>query len=77
MRVTVQSENRRIAQPNERGDLEVTGPIVFKEYFNNERATKKSFTADGWFKTGEKALIDSKGMLNLVGRGEEKINING
>ena len=77
MRVTVQSENGRIAQPNERGDLEVTGPIVFKEYFNNEIATTEAFTADGWFKTGDKALIDSKGMLNLAGRGKEQINING
>ena len=77
MRVTVQSENGRIAQPNERGDLEVTGPIVFKEYFNNETATTEAFTADGWFKTGDKALIDSNGMLDLAGRGKEQINING
>ena len=77
MRVTVQSEDGRIAQTNERGDLEVTGPIVFKEYFNNETATTEAFTADGWFKTGDKALIDSNGMLNLAGRGKEQINING
>ena len=77
MRVTVESENGRVAQPNERGGLEVTGPIVFKEYFNNEVATTESFTTDGWFKTGDKALIDSSGMLNLAGRGKEQINING
>ena len=77
MRVTVQSENGRIAQPNERGDLEVTGPMVFKEYFNNAVATAESFTADGWFKTGDKALIDSNGMLNFTGRGTEQISING
>ena len=77
MRVTVQSENGRIAQPNERSDLKVTGPIVFKDYFNNEIATTEAFAADGWFKTGDKALIDSKGMLNLAGRGKGLINING
>ena len=77
MRITVQSEGGRIAKPNERGDLEVSGPIVFKEYYNNAAATAEAFTSDGWFKTGDKALIDSVGMLNLAGRGKEQINING
>ena len=76
-RITVQSEAGRIAEPNELGDLEVTGPIVFREYFNNPTATAEAFTADGWFKTGDKALIDSNGMLVLAGRGKEQINING
>ena len=77
MRITVQSENGRIAQSNERGDLELTGPIVFKEYSHHAVATKKLFTADGWFKTGDKALIDSNGMLKLTGYATEQINING
>ncbi|KAL2050996.1 hypothetical protein ABVK25_008742 [Lepraria finkii] len=77
MRITVQSEGGRIAKPNERGDLEVSGPVVFKEYYNNAAATAEAFTADGWFKTGDKAFIDSAGMLNLAGRGKEQINING
>ena len=34
------------------GELQVAGPIVFKEYFNKEEQTKESFTDDGWFKTG-------------------------
>ena len=38
MRVTVQSENGRIVQLKERGDLEVTDPVVSEEYFNNEVA---------------------------------------
>ena len=77
MRITDQSENGRIAQSNERGDLELTGPIVFKEYFNHAVATKESFRADGWFKTGDKALIDSNGVLNLTWGGTEQINIKG
>ena len=34
------------------GELYVRGPNMFKEYLNNPEATEESFTADGWFKTG-------------------------
>lgn len=34
------------------GELHVKGPNVFREYFNKPEETRKSFTSDGWFKTG-------------------------
>ena len=77
MRVTVPSEPRRPAEPGECGDLEVTGPVVFREYLNDEKATADAFTNDGWFKTGDQALLDFAGNLNLVGRGKEQMIING
>ena len=72
MRVTVQSKSERIAQPSERGDLEVTGPVVFGEYLNSEVARAEAFTTDGCFEIGDRALINIKGMLTLAGRGEEQ-----
>jgi len=36
-----------------KGELQVKGDNVFKEYWNNQEATKKEFTNDGWFKTGD------------------------
>ena len=59
------------------GALEVRGPIVFKEYFNNHDATQAAFTDDGWFKTGDNAMVTSDGCLHLLGRSKELINING
>jgi long-subunit acyl-CoA synthetase (AMP-forming) len=35
------------------GELHVKGPNVFKGYWKNPEATQKSFTPDGWFKTGK------------------------
>lgn len=35
------------------GDLLIKGPQVFTSYFNRPEETKKSFTEDGWFMTGE------------------------
>lgn len=62
---------------DEVGELQVSGPIVFREYYNNRVATKDSFTMDGWFITGDRATIDPEGNLNLAGRNKESIIING
>ncbi|PQE08024.1 thioesterase domain protein [Rutstroemia sp. NJR-2017a BBW] len=59
------------------GVLELHGPIVFQQYFNNTKATQEAFTHDGWFRTGDTATIEIDGTLRLVGRSKEHINING
>ncbi|PYH43019.1 non-ribosomal peptide synthetase [Aspergillus saccharolyticus JOP 1030-1] len=60
------------------GHLEVSGPVVFRSYFNNKDATQASFTADGWFITGDLAMIDDTehGHLLLKGRVKDVLNIN-
>ena len=63
--------------PSTEGALEIQGPIVFKRYFNNDEATRDAFTLDGWFKTGDLAIIDASGYLRLVGRSKELIIVNG
>ncbi|PHH91976.1 hypothetical protein CDD83_9539 [Cordyceps sp. RAO-2017] len=67
----------RLARPNEAGELEVRGDVVFKRYYRNPKATAEAFTADGWFRTGDQALIDSDGNLCLMGRFKDVMNING
>jgi len=37
------------------GDLQIRGSNVFKCYYGREEASKKEFTVDGWFKTGDTA----------------------
>ena len=77
MRVTVSSKAARLASFNEPGNLEVSGLVVFKSYYNDLLATKDAFTDDGWFKTGDQAIIDSAGNLSLIGRTKETMTING
>ena len=50
------------------GDLQVTGPSVFRGYLNRPDATAATFTADGWFTTGDVACIDGDGVHRIVGR---------
>ncbi|KAI4212730.1 MAG: hypothetical protein LQ351_004622 [Letrouitia transgressa] len=77
MQIRVRTDQGVNALPNEVGMLQACGPVVFSNYFNNALATKEAFTMDGWFITGDLALIDSDGNLNLTGRDKEGIIING
>ncbi|OOO07027.1 AMP-dependent synthetase and ligase [Aspergillus oryzae] len=59
------------------GNLEISGPVVFKSHFNNVTATEESFLSDGWTKTGDKGSIDEIGYFTLQGCAKEVLVING
>ena len=50
------------------GSLQVSTPTIFDGYLNRPDATAESFEADGWYRTGDAAVIDSGGMHRIVGR---------
>ena len=47
----------------EPGELWVKGESISRGYFNDEEATERTFTEDGWLKTGDIFTIDEKGNL--------------
>ena len=49
------------------GQILVRGKNVFKNYWNRPTETDKSFTHDGWFKTGDVAVIED-GYYRIMGR---------
>jgi len=59
------------------GELQVRGAAVIKEYYKNAAITEEAFTADGWFKTGDIATIDSAGIMNIVDRAKDMIKSGG
>ncbi|TYK47875.1 acyl-CoA synthetase [Actinomadura decatromicini] len=50
------------------GELHVRAPLLFKGYLNRPDATAKSFTEDGWFRTGDIAAVGPDGWHRIVGR---------
>ncbi|AKS32979.1 acyl-CoA synthetase [Mycolicibacterium goodii] len=50
------------------GRLQIKGPTVFEGYLNRPEATAEAFDEDGWFRTGDVAVIDAGGMHRIVGR---------
>jgi len=49
------------------GEIQVKGPNVFLEYWKKPDATRLAFTADGWFRTGDTAVLDN-GYYRILGR---------
>lgn len=58
------------------GEIEVRGDSVFSGYWNNEEATKKEFTDDGWFKTGDIGKLED-GFLSITDRKKELLKTSG
>jgi fatty acid CoA ligase FadD36 len=50
------------------GRLAVRGPTLFDGYLNLPEATAAAFDADGWYRTGDVAVVDADGMHRIVGR---------
>lgn len=50
------------------GQLHVQSPTLFDGYLNRPDATAEVFGDDGWYHTGDVAVIDSSGMHRIVGR---------
>jgi malonyl-CoA/methylmalonyl-CoA synthetase len=51
----------------EPGEIQVRGPTVFHEYWERPEDTRAAFTDDGWFRTGDTAVIES-GRYRILGR---------
>ena len=50
------------------GELQVRGATVFDGYLRRPEANAGSFTADGWFRTGDMAVVEPDGAHRIVGR---------
>jgi len=53
--------------PGENGEICFRGPQLFLGYVNDEDATRKTISTDGWLYTGDYGSYDEKG-LHLAGR---------
>ncbi len=67
------SEEGKILPAGEEGGIEVNGAQVTPGYYNNEYENKKSFTDDGFFKTGDLGRMTINGELVITGRAKEII----
>jgi fatty acid CoA ligase FadD36 len=50
------------------GRLHVRGPMLFDGYLNRPDATAEVLGDDGWYRTGDVAVVDDAGMHRIVGR---------
>ncbi len=55
------------------GEIVVRGPRIMKGYWKNDEETKKAFTPDGWYRTGDLGYLDEEGYIYLTGRADDVI----
>ncbi|MEH2035338.1 acyl-CoA synthetase [Nostoc sp.] len=64
--VRLVDENGELVPGETPGEIQVKGPGVFLEYWQNPEATAKTFQ-DGWFRTGDTAVVEN-GNYRILGR---------
>ena len=63
----IMDDEGNIPQDGSPGEIQIKGPSVFLEYWKKEEATNKAFTKDGWFITGDIAMMNN-GYYKILGR---------
>ncbi|TWT03905.1 AMP-binding protein [Reyranella sp. CPCC 100927] len=56
---------------DDRGEVMVSGPNIFKGYFKQDEVTRETITADGWLKTGDAGFVDPRGHLVIIDRAKD------
>ncbi|WP_372620228.1 AMP-binding protein [Falsiroseomonas sp.] len=67
----------RILPPEARGEIQVRGWGIMRGYYNNADATAKTFTPDGWLRTGDLGALDAEGRLRMEGRLKDVLRVGG
>jgi acyl-CoA synthetase (AMP-forming)/AMP-acid ligase II len=61
----------------EPGEIQVKGYNVMAGYFEDDAATRKAMTADGWLKTGDVGVLDERGYLKITDRMKDMYVVGG
>lgn len=61
------------AAPGTVGEIQIKGPNVIRQYWNRPEASAGSYTADGWFKSGDMGYKDPDGFVFISDRLKDMI----
>ena len=73
MEVKIVDENRDQVSTGEVGELACRGENLMEGYFGAADRTAEVMDEDGWYYTGDLAVMDEKGYLRIVGRKKDMI----
>lgn len=73
MAVKVVGEDGQELPFGQEGDLLCRGPQHFGGYYQRPQVTAASFVGDGWFTTGDRAVMDAEGYISISGRSKDII----
>lgn len=62
-----------VAREGEPGEIACKGLTIMLGYYGRPEETRKAFTKDGWFMTGDMGIRNSDGTFSIVGRKKDLI----
>jgi malonyl-CoA/methylmalonyl-CoA synthetase len=65
--VRIADDVDRAVSPGTPGQVQVRGPTVFAGYWQRPEETAAAFTPDGWFRTGDQAVVEERA-YRMLGR---------
>ncbi|KFM99729.1 (2,3-dihydroxybenzoyl)adenylate synthase [Bacillus clarus] len=75
--IRIVNEDDNDVIPGEVGSLLTRGPYTIRGYYKAEEHNKKSFTHDGFYRTGDLVKMNEQGYIIVEGRDKDQINRGG
>jgi fatty-acyl-CoA synthase len=73
VRIVAVDEPERTVERGETGELCTRGYSVMTGYWNDPERTAEAIDGDGWMHTGDLAVMDGDGYVNIVGRSKDMV----
>ncbi|WP_198970139.1 AMP-binding protein [Xylophilus sp. ASV27] len=75
--IAIKDDEGRSLPAGSAGELCIRGPNVMRGYWNQPEETAQAFTADGFMRTGDIAVMDEQGSTRIVDRKKDMILVSG
>jgi long-chain acyl-CoA synthetase len=76
-RIVDERDPRRVLPIGYPGELIVRGPQIFAGYWNQPVETAETLSRDGWFRTGDIAVMSPDGFFTLIDRKRDVVIVDG
>ena len=77
VRIRITDDEGRVLAPGAEGNFEVKSQCLFEGYLDHPEWTADALTPDGWYRSGDLAVIDESGYVRISGRVKDVINRGG
>ena len=73
----VDPDTEAVLGAGETGELQCRSYMLLLEYYRNPEATAAAYSADGWFRTGDRVLLHADGSIRFLGRYKDVLKVGG
>jgi long-chain acyl-CoA synthetase len=75
--IAIKNEAGESLPVGQSGEICIKGPNVMAGYYNQPEETARAFTVDGFMRTGDVGIMDSRGYTKIVDRMKDMIIVSG